>query len=336
MNGREYLAHAFTAGKRNTNIEFQTGRFPLTQYDIHSTRTGVLNMVEISAAMVMKLRKMTGQGMMDCKRALQEANGDIEKAIGILRKKGLAVLAKRADRETFDGTVITWESDDLRMGGLSVLRCETDFVAKSDDFLDMVNAIQESLQLSGNNVDNPLEITVDRKKLDDRRTELASKTGEKIHLVRKEYKRYCVPRGQAGLIRTYLHFNGKVGSMVEIWTNNDEVPSSDVLKQTAYDIAMHIAATKPMAKDKDELYERKPEIIEREKAIFAEQVKNKPANIIEKIIEGKIRKFFVENCLLDQPFVKDDSKSVAQVLADAAKQAGGEAKIKRFVRFEVG
>jgi len=290
-------------------------------------------MMEVPAAMVVKLRKITGQGMMDCKNALAEANGDIDKAIQILRKKGLAVLAKRADRETFEGTVITWDGPNLRMGGLSVLRCETDFVAKSDDFIDMVNAIQKSLQLSENDVENPLEINVDGKTLDDRRTELASKTGEKIHLVEKEYERYCLPIGQPGLIRTYLHFNGKVGSMVEIWINNDKVAISDVLKQTAYDIAMHIAATKPLALDKDGI---SPQIIEQEKAVYREQVKDKPANIVDKIVEGKMKKFYTENCLLEQLFVKDDSKTVARVLDEAAKQAGGTAKIKRFVRFEVG
>ena len=136
-----------------------------------------------------------------------------------------------------------------------------------------------------------------------------------------------------GLISTFILFNKKVGTMVQIDTSDDNVAAAEVIKQTANDRAMHITATKPLALNKDEI---DSEIIEREKSIFAEQVKNKPANIIEKIVEGKMRKFFAENCLLDQPFVKDDSKSVAQVLADAAKQAGGEATIKRCVRFEVG
>jgi len=121
--------------------------------------------------------------------------------------------------------------------------------------------------------------------------------------------------------------------MVQIETSDETIAAGEVLKQTASDIAMHITATKPLALDKDQI---DPETIEREKAIFAEQVKNKPANIIDKIVEGKINKFYAENCLLQQPFVKDDSRSVEQVLADAAKQAGGEAKIKRFARFEVG
>ena len=121
--------------------------------------------------------------------------------------------------------------------------------------------------------------------------------------------------------------------MVQIETGNEQVAAEDTLKQTAADIAMHITATKPLALDRDGIA---ADIIEREKAIFAEQVKNKPANIIDKIVEGKMKKFFIENCLVEQRFVKDDSKSVAEVLAEAAKQAGGEAKITRFVRFEVG
>jgi elongation factor Ts len=121
--------------------------------------------------------------------------------------------------------------------------------------------------------------------------------------------------------------------MVKIETSADSVAAADVVRQTANEIAMHITATKPLALDKDGI---DAQTIEREKAIYAEQVKNKPANIVEKIVEGKISKFFAENCLLDQPFVKDDSKSVEEVLAEAAKKAGGKAKIKEFVRFEVG
>ncbi len=135
------------------------------------------------------------------------------------------------------------------------------------------------------------------------------------------------------MIGTYIHFNGKVGTMVLIETSDDNIAGAENVRQTAADIAMHITATKPASLDKDGI---DAETIEREKGIFGEQVKNKPPEIIEKIVEGKMRKFFAENCLLEQPFVKDDSRSVGEVLADAAKQAGGEATIKEFVRFEVG
>jgi len=288
-------------------------------------------MAEISAAMVMKLRKITGQGMMDCKRALQEANGDIEQATDILRKKGLATLTKRAERETSEGLVVCKNSADGKTAAIATLCCETDFVAKSDDFIATAQTLADyALACSAEKgAENILETVVDGRKFSDILTEAVSKTGEKTQV--GDYAK-CKLDGP-GLISTYIHFNEKVGTMVQIETSDDNVAAADVLKQTASDIAMHITATKPLALDKAQI---DSETIEREKAIFAEQVKNKPANIIEKIIEGKMRKYFTENCLLDQPFVKDDSKSVAQVLAEAAKQAGGEAKIKRFVRFEVG
>jgi elongation factor Ts len=288
-------------------------------------------MTEISAAMVMKLRKMSGQGMMDCKRALQEADGDIEQAMDTLRKKGLATLAKRAGRETSQGLVVCESSQDGTTAVLASLCCETDFVAKSDAFVAAAKTLTEYAMAcpADSGAENILETVVDGKKFSDVLTETVSKTGEKTEV--GDYAKFTLDG--PGLIGTYIHFNEKVGTMVQIDTSDESVAASDILQQTACDIAMHITATKPLALNKDRI---DPEIIEREKKIFAEQVKNKPANIIDKIVEGKMKKFFCENCLLDQPFVKDDSRSVAQVLSDAAKQAGGEAEVKRFVRFEVG
>jgi len=288
-------------------------------------------MAEISAAMVMKLRKMSGQGMMDCKRALQDTDGDVDKAMDLLRKKGLATLAKRAGRDTSEGLVVSKISPDGKTAALATLCCETDFVAKSDDFVATAQILGD-IALScpaDEGIDNVLETAADGKKFSDILTELVSKTGEKTQV--GDYAKYQLDG--PGLISTYIHFNEKVGTMVQIDTSDEAIAAGEVLKQTASDIAMHITATKPLTLDKDQI---DPETIEREKTIFAEQVKNKPANIIDKIVDGKIKKFYAENCLLQQPFVKDDSRSVEQVLADAAKQAGGEAKIKRFARFEVG
>ncbi|MHC4559230.1 MAG: translation elongation factor Ts [Planctomycetota bacterium] len=288
-------------------------------------------MAEISASMVMKLRKISGQGMMDCKRALQEADGDVEQAMDILRKKGLATLAKRAERETSEGLVVCKSSDDGKAVAMATLCCETDFVAKSDDFVAAARILTDyALACTADEgTENIIEAAVDGRKFSDILTETVSKTGEKTQV--GDYAKYRLVG--SGLISTYIHFNEKVGTMIQIETSDETTAEADVLKQTASDIAMHITATKPLALDKDQI---DSETIEREKAIFAEQVKNKPANIIDKIVEGKMKKYYAENCLLQQPFVKDDIKSVAQVLADAAKQAGGEAKIKKFVRFEVG
>ena len=287
-------------------------------------------MAEISAAMVMKLRKMSGQGMMDCKRALQDTDGDVEKAMDLLRKKGLATMAKRAGRDTSEGLVVGKISPDGKTAALATLCCETDFVAKSDDFIATAQILADVALAcpTDEGIENVLETSADGRKFGDIVTELVSKTGEKTQV--GDYAKYKLDG--PGLISTYIHFNEKVGTMVQFETSDQAIAAGDVLK-TASDIAMHITATKPLALDKDQI---DPETIEREKTIFAEQVKNKPANIIDKIVEGKIKKFFAENCLLQQPFVKDDSKSVEQVLAEAAKQAGGQAKILKFVRFEVG
>jgi len=287
-------------------------------------------MAEISASMVMKLRKMSGQGMMDCKKALAEANGDVERAIEILRKKGLATLARRAERETSEGVVVSKRSEDGKVAVIATLCCETDFVAKSGDFVAAAAALADCALVcaADEGVENVLETSVDGRKFSDILAEIVSKTGEKIQV--GDFAKYRLDG--PGLIGAYIHFNGKVGTMVEIEVS-EQAAATDALKQTAADIAMHITATKPLALDKDGV---SAETIEKEKAIFAEQVKNKPANIIDKIVDGKVKKFFAENCLVEQRFVKDDSKTVTQVLDEAAKQVGGEAKIKRFARFEVG
>ena len=288
-------------------------------------------MADISAAMVMKLRKMSGQGMMDCKKSLQETDGDVEKAMDLLRKKGLATLAKRAGRDTSEGLVVCKTSDDGKTATLATLCCETDFVAKSDDFVATAKNLADFALAcpKEEGAESILETSVDGRTFNDLLTEIVSKTGEKTQV--GDYTKYKLDG--PGLISTYIHFNERVGTMLQVDTSNDELAAGEAIKQAASDIAMHITATKPLALDKDQI---DPETIEREKSIFAEQVQGKPENIIEKIVEGKMNKFYAENCLLQQPFVKDDSKSVEQVLDEAAKQAGGQAKIKRFVRFEVG
>jgi len=288
-------------------------------------------MAEISAATVVKLRKLSGQGMMDCKQALTEANGDMDQAMQILRKKGLATLAKRAERETSEGRVISKLTDDGKTGVLITLCSETDFVAKSDDFVAVTDKLADYALACPDDQsrDAILATQVNGQSLNDLITELVSKTGEKTQL--GDYSRFKL--AGSGLIAIYVHFNRKVGTMVQIETSDDKVAVSQALKTIANDIAMHITATKPLALDKDGI---DADTIEKEKAIYADQIKDKPAEMVGKIVEGKMKKFFAENCLVEQPFVKDDKKSVKQVLDEAAKSAGGTAVIKRFVRFEVG
>jgi elongation factor Ts len=292
---------------------------------------GVDKMAEISASVVVKLRKMSGQGMMDCKKALEEADGDMDKAMEILRKKGLATLARRAERETSEGAVVSWQSQDGKEAALATLCCETDFVAKSDDFLQLARDIRDYIASASavQGAEAVLQTIIAGKTFQEVLTEVVSKTGEKMQV--GDYTRFRL-EGE-GIIGTYVHFNNKVGSMVQIETDTGKTAQAPSIKQAALDIAMHITASKPIALDVAGL---DPQVVERERAIYAAQVQNKPPQVVDRIVEGKLKKFYSDYCLLEQPFVKDDSKTVQQMLAEAAQQAGGQASVQQFVRFEVG
>ena len=286
-------------------------------------------MAEIAASIVVKLRKMSGQGMMDCKKALEEANGDLEEAMSILRKKGLATLAKRADRETTQGRIVCRVSPDGRKAGMASLCCETDFVARNEDFIAATEKLGDAIWAcaADEGPENLLQTKVGSRPFADLLTELVSKTGEKTEI--GDYSRLSL--SGPGVIGAYVHFNHKVGALVLVETSTDAV--ADAVKSLAGDFAMHVTAMKPLAVDPQSF---DPAVIENERIIAREQVKGKPANIIEKIVEGKIAKFLKDNCFVQQPFVKDDSKSVEQLLNETAKAAGGTARVKRFVRVEIG
>ena len=213
-------------------------------------------MAEISASTVVKLRKMSGQGMMDCKKALEEAGGDMDKAMDILRKKGLATLAKRAERETSEGAVIAWQSEDGKTAAMATLCCETDFVAKGDDFQALTKGILDYMAAAtaDQGADAVLQTAIDGRNFQDVLTETVSRTGEKMQV--GDYVRFRMTN--AGLIGTYIHFNNKVGSMVLIETSDGQV--AEAIKQAASDIAMHVTASKPMALDAESL---DPEVVER-------------------------------------------------------------------------
>ena len=286
-------------------------------------------MADITAAAVMKLRKMSGQGMMDCKKALGETDGDLDKAMELLRKKGLATLEKRAGRDTTEGRVLCGTTDDGTTAVMVSLCCETDFVAKSEGFIEAAQTLLECgfaapVEQGG---DALMDVERGGRKFSDILTDTVSRTGEKTEV--GDFARYTL--AGTGVIGTYVHFNNKVGAMVEVETSSDAVSSA--VKPVVDGICMHITAMNPMALDQDSF---DAEVIEKERRIAAEQVKDKPANIVDKIIDGKIKKFLRDNCLVEQAFVKDDSKTVNEALKEAAKAAGGVAKIKRFVRIEIG
>jgi elongation factor Ts len=288
-------------------------------------------MAEIKAASVMELRNMSGQGMMDCKKALAETEGDVEKAMELLRKKGMATLAKRSGRDAAEGLAVCKATDDGKTVAMATLCCETDFVAKSEGFGAAAKKVADYAMAceASEGVDALLATSLNGKTLQEEFTDLVSQTGEKTEV--GNYATFEV-KG-SGLISTYIHFNGKVGAMVNIETSDDSVAGAEAVKTVASDICMHISAIKPLSLDKSGI---DPAVVEKERNIYADMVKDKPAQIIDKIVDGKLGRFYSDNCLLQQPFVKDDKKTVEQVLTDTAKQAGGEAKLVQFVRFEVG
>ncbi|MRI84009.1 MAG: elongation factor Ts [Nitratiruptor sp.] len=285
----------------------------------------------ITAAQVKELRARTGAGMMDCKKALQEAGGDMEKAIEILRKKGIAKAAKKADRIASEGTIAVEVAPDGRCGTIVEVNSETDFVAKNEEFQELVNRVKSHIATSGvETVEALYESTIDGVTFEEYMKAQIAKIGENI--VVRRFDRICVQEGP-GLVSGYLHMGGKIGVIVAAACDKEE--TCQQIQGILRDIAMHIAAMNPRYLDAESI---PAEVIEKEKEIARAQLEKegKPANIIEKIIPGKIKKFIEENTLLGQKFVKDDKKSVQQALEEAAKAAGGSAKIVGFVRYELG
>ena len=271
---------------------------------------------------VMKLREMTGSGMMDCKKALTETDGDMDKAIEFLREKGLATAAKKAGRIASEGIVKTYMTDDKSVAVLVEVNSETDFVAKNDEFLSFVDVVAKAV--ADNNpadVDALKAIEVNGATIGDTLTALIAKIGENMNI-----RRFARAEGN---VCTYLHAAGRIGVLVEA----EGALDTDEKYEAARDIAMQVAAINPLYLSKDTVPEAD---LEHEKGIILAQMKedpknaNKPENILEKMLGGKINKFFEQNCLLQQAFVKDDKQVVEKYLASKG------VKIVNFVRFEKG
>ncbi len=277
-------------------------------------------MAGITAAMVKDLREATNVGMMECKRALEEAGGDREKAIRILRERGLAIAGRKATRAANDGLVAARVLEGGRRGVMIEVNCETDFVARNAVFQEFVNQL---LDRAGE-IEGDLSAAV--------ADEVAAKVaeiGENI-VVRRNVK-YDL-HGE-GLIAAYVHLGGKIGVLVEIGCGRPETAAKDEFRAIAKDVTLHIAASYPQYLKRDEVPE---EAIEAEKAIYAKQVENKPPQIVEKIVNGKLGKFFGQICLLEQGFVKDSDVTVSEWLAARGKELDDELTIRRFVRYQLG
>ncbi len=274
----------------------------------------------ISAQEVNKLRQMTGAGMMDCKKALVEADGDFDKAIEILRKKGQKVSEKRADRETSEGGVFIKTSDDGKLATLIALGCETDFVAKNDGFQELGNEILEvAFSHKPSDIESLKSLKIGDLTINEKIVDMVGKIGEKIEIVA-----YELVEGEK--VIPYIHSNSKLGVLVALSNTN----GSDV-EDAGKDVAMQIAAMNPVALDKDGVDST---IIERELEIGRDQARQegKPENIIDKIAEGKLNKFFKDNTLLQQAFVKDNSLTVAKYL-DSVKSG---LTVSQFKRISIG
>ena len=283
----------------------------------------------VSAKDISELRARTGAGMMDCKAALEEAGGDMDRAVEILRARGITRAEQRGGRTASQGLVVIASHQAGQDVAMIELDCETDFVARTEEFIALAKEL--GVHASRN---APLGVhpgsALDAQPLSGRTVAevvkgFSGKTGEAMAL--KRVARFQQPHGT---VQSYLHHNGQVGALVEL-----EGPAGDALVELGRELALHIASASPLAVSEADL---PTETLERERRIATEQVaaEGKPENIRAKIVEGKIRKFLAESTLLGQPFVKDDKRSAGDLVKEAAKALGGPVSVKRFARFKVG
>ena len=278
-------------------------------------------MAEISASLVKELREETGVGMMECKKALVEANGDKVAAVKILRESGMAIAAKKATRTAKQGIIAADISADAQSGRMIEVNCETDFVSKNDNFKAFVaGLLQDAAGVADNAIAETAKAKVDAK---------VAEIGENI--IARRNLTFKVQG--TGAIAGYVHLGGKLGVMVEVGCKNAASVQNPAVKALLADLTLHITAVNPACITRDQV---PAETVNAEKEIYAKQVEGKPANIIGKIVDGKLEKFYGQICLVEQPFVKDQDKTISAVLAEAGKAAGDEFTIRRFVRWQLG
>lgn len=278
---------------------------------------------------VKELREKTGCGMMDCKKALTSSNGDMQAAIDFLREKGLAAATKKSSRIAAEGLAMAYTNEDSSLGVAIEVNSETDFVAKNTEFQAFVKMCGEIvMEKNPSSVEELLAIkTADGKTVENILQEKILTIGENIKV--RRFERF------EGTVGGYVHAGGKIGVLVKFDVADKSVVNSDAFRTFSKDIAMQIAAVNPLYLGKEDV---PSDVIEHERKILKEQIVNdgKPENIAEKIVEGRIGKYFKEVCLTEQAFVKDGNLSVNQYVANTAKELGTEIKIISFVRFEKG
>jgi len=278
----------------------------------------------ITAAQVNDLRQRTGAGMMDCKHALEEANGDIQKAIEILRKKGASVAAKRAEKSANEGSVVTKVSDDKKYATILEINCETDFVAKSEDFVNLAKFVLDAVHKSK---PKNVEELMKNSDVQDKLNEVLGKVGEKI-----EISRFDIMEAKDGLLVDYIHMGSKLGVLI----NFDDVKAgSNELYLIGKDMAMQVAAMNPISVKREDVPKA---TVDKEIEIYKELAKKegKPEQMLEKIAMGRLNKFYQENVLLEQAFIKDNSKTVSDLLKEFNTKHNSNVKVARFDRFHLG
>jgi elongation factor Ts len=275
-------------------------------------------MAEITAAAVAKLREMTNVGMMDCKKALIETNGDLSAAVDLLRKKGIASAANKAGRTAREGIIAQFIAPGARVGVLVEINCETDFVARNDLFRTFGEDVAKKL------AENPaVDLEADR-------VAAFTKLRENIKIARS----HRIEVSGNGLVAAYIHTGAKVGVLVEVTAGKESTVACEEFKQLVKDITLQIAAGSPSVVSREQV---NVDVLNKEREIAAAQFKDKPPQAIAKIVEGKLEKFFQTCCLVDQGFVKRNSEiSVKEHIATVAKQLGDEISVRCFTRFQVG
>lgn len=277
-------------------------------------------MTGISVALVKELREETNVGMMECKKALIDAGGDKDKAIRLLRERGLASVGKRAARVAKEGRIAADISQGGNVGVMVEVNCETDFVAKTEQFQAFVATALDCARTG------PADLGVAMK---DATAEFVAKTGE--NTVARRYVRFEV--SGHGQVASYIHLGGKIGVLIELGCEKPETTARDLFLETAKDVTLHVAACSPQYLQRSEVPEA---VLQAERDIYAKQVENKPPQIVEKIVSGKIEKFYSQVCLIEQGFVKDPETTVADMLAARGKLLDDALTVRRFVRFQLG
>jgi elongation factor Ts len=290
----------------------------------------------ITTEMIKELREATGAGILDCKKALEAANGNFDEAVNHLREKGLAAAAKKASRAANDGLVSVWVNDAADYGVVVEVNCETDFVARTEDFRAFVDTIVEQVVAEADVADVPAllvrpflgdpSITVEEKL-----TQVVSSIGENIVLRRFDR----VKRSGPGLVEGYTHLGSRIGVAVVATVGDAGVAMTEGFRTLVHDIALQVAAAAPQYLVPDDIPAAE---VEAEKAIYKAQIAEdkKPDHIKERIVDGKLGKWYEQVCLMNQVFIKDSGLTIEQLLAQKGKELGSSIKIEKFIRFELG